>query len=46
MSLDVHSAPAITPSLQPLANQANHARIADPMFNETDEPLVTHRIEE
>lgn len=32
-------------SLQPLANQANQARIADPMFNETDEPLVTHRIE-
>jgi site-specific DNA recombinase len=31
--------------LQPLANQADHARIGDPVFNETDEPLVTHRIE-
>jgi site-specific DNA recombinase len=33
------------PSLQPLANQANHAHIGDPMLNEPDEPLVTHRIE-
>jgi site-specific DNA recombinase len=27
-------------SLQPFVNQANQARIADPMFNETDEPFV------
>ena len=33
------------PSLQPFADQADHARIADPMFDETDEPFVTHRVE-
>ena len=31
---------------QPLADQADHARIANPMLHETDQPIVTERVEE
>jgi hypothetical protein len=34
------------PSLQPFADQADHAAVADPMLDKTDQPLVVDRIEE
>src|SRR6516165_6210907 len=34
------------PSLQPFADQADHAAVADPMLDKTDRPLVVDRIEE
>jgi hypothetical protein len=33
------------PSLQPFADQADHAAVADPMLDKTDQPLVVDRIE-
>ena len=32
--------------LQPFPDQADHAPVADPMFQEADEPLLAHRVEE
>ena len=34
------------PGLQPFADQADHAAVANPMFDKTDQPLVVDRIEE
>ena len=33
------------PSLQPFADQADHAAVADTMLDKTDQPLVVDRIE-
>ena len=33
------------PSLQPFADQADHAAVADPMLDKTDQPIVVDRIE-
>src|SRR6516162_5093167 len=34
------------PSLQPFTDQADHAAVADPMLDKTDQPLVVDRVEE
>jgi molybdopterin-guanine dinucleotide biosynthesis protein A len=33
-------------SLQPLANRADDTLVVDPALQETDEPFVTHRVDE
>jgi len=34
------------PGLQPLADQADNPPISDPVFDECDQPLMAHRVEE
>jgi hypothetical protein len=33
------------PSLQPLANQADHAPVGNPMLDKSDQPVVADRVE-
>ena len=43
---DVHDPVFQDARLEPFVDQADHARVADPMLDEADEPILVHRIEE
>ena len=45
--ITVHHDPVFEDArLEPFSDQADDARVADPVLNEADQPLMAHRIEE